>query len=102
MNLLVDKELYNLFEDLDFKNDIGLIEADKQVKELLQKYFYSYKQIASVVLVTEDHSFGYWQEDITFDHSFFNSEIYRIAEEKKGVVSIYQPIITIKLWVKRL
>lgn len=90
LNLLVDKELYNLFERMDFNNDIGLIEADKQVKELLQKYFYSYKQIASVVLVTEDRTFGYWNDDITFDQSFFNSEIYRMADEKKGG-SFYLP-----------
>ncbi|MNO72570.1 Sensor histidine kinase YpdA [compost metagenome] len=90
LNLLVDKELYHLFERMDFNNDIGLIEADKQVKELLQKYFYSYKQIASVVLVTEDRTFGYWNDDITFDQSFFNSEIYRMADEKKGG-SFYLP-----------
>ncbi|MFB9276203.1 cache domain-containing sensor histidine kinase [Cohnella cellulosilytica] len=90
LNLLVDKELYSLLHELDFNEYLELTEADKEMQELLKKYFYSYPQIASVALVTEDHTFGYWKDDITFDRSFYDSEIYRLAARKQGG-SFYVP-----------
>lgn len=86
LNLLVDQQLYEIFCDLDWGDTVALLNANEDVKEILQKYFYSYQQISAVSLVTDIYTFGYGNAGFSFDESFFEGDIYKETKQKHGGV----------------
>lgn len=84
LNLLVDEELYKIFNELDWENPIITGDVNDDVKDILQKYFFSYRQIASVFLLTDVFTFGYGEKDVIYGKNFFESELYRKVERLEG------------------
>lgn len=84
LNLLVDEELYKIFSEMDWENSVSLGETDDDIKGILQKYFYSYQQIASVFLITDVYTFGYGDKDVIYGESFFESDLYEKVEKLEG------------------
>lgn len=84
LNLQVDKELYMLLNKLNVGNEAELIQANKDIKAILFKYFDSYPKAVSTMLVTDFYTFGNRYEDIILGNSFFNSSIYKSIKRNNG------------------
>lgn len=84
MNLQVDKDLYTIFDKLNYNDEAEVIQANKDVKEILFKYFDIYPKAVSTMLITDFYSFGNRYEDIILGKSFFGSNIYKSVMQKNG------------------
>lgn len=84
LQLLVDEALYKLFDELDWHNTAELLTANREVNEILKKYFESYTQISYVYLVTEEYLFGYSNSEGGQCDNFKESSLYQQVIEMEG------------------
>lgn len=91
LNLLVDEELYEIFDELNWKNPVLLEEANDDIKDILQKYFFSYPQVSSVFLMTDVFTFGYGEKAVIYGRNFFESDLYQQVKELEGGV-LFSPM----------
>ncbi|MEK3732023.1 sensor histidine kinase [Paenibacillus sp. FSL M8-0334] len=85
MALFVDKDLFQIFNQLDPKNQADIFEADRQVSSVLRKYFSLNEDVYAYQLWTSYFNFGQRlpQGDPT------QSDIYRKAQEAGGKIVWY-------------
>lgn len=84
LQLLIDETLYELFDEMDWHNTAELITANKDVNEILKKYFESYTQISYVYLVTEEYLFGYSNSEGGQCDNFKESSLYQQVIKMEG------------------
>ncbi|OWR29569.1 two-component sensor histidine kinase [Saccharibacillus sp. O23] len=85
MALFTDKDLFELFNDLDPTSGSELLAADRQVSDVLRNYFSQFEDVYAYQLWTSYFTFGQQlpQGDPT------RSEVYRTAEQAGGKLVWY-------------
>lgn len=86
LRLLVDEELYEIFNDTAWEDTVALREAEEDIRSILQKYFYSYSQVVSAYLVMGNNAFGYGDREVMYGQNFYESELCRKAAGMEGGV----------------
>ncbi len=85
MALFTDKDLFELFNDLDPSSGSELLAADRQVSDVLRNYFSQFEDVYAYQLWTSYFTFGQQlpQGDPT------RSEVYKTAEQAGGKLVWY-------------
>lgn len=82
--LMVDCDLYRVFDQQSQLDDYGRLQADKQIRIILNRYFSDVDGLYSVNLVTRDFLYGNKTNNTFPPANFYLSELYAMATEANG------------------
>ena len=80
----LDYDLYNIMQNLENRDDYGLLIDDKEINNLLFKYF-NFSDLYSTHIITPYYNFG--SGKIPIKNGFYkNSKLYDISSESNGAI----------------
>ena len=85
--MVVDPDLYSLFEGYNTEDESNLLRLNYQVSVIISKYFSMYEDVYSAYIVTSNFSFGSNSKMFIPQGVFYKTSIYSDAVEAKGKTS---------------
>lgn len=82
LRLILDKDLYSVFSNIKPNDDYELLKTDKQVSQILDKYFSQYEDVYSTYIVTSYFRFG--KTVLSKGNEFSKTRLYSSALKHEG------------------
>jgi len=82
--LMVECDLYQIFDQPEVLDDYGRLQADKQIRVVLNRYFSEVDGLYSVQLVTRDFVYGDRSNNTFPAANFYQSELFAAATQANG------------------
>lgn len=84
MQLVIDEELFNIFNNQLPTDDLDLLKLDRRVNRILDKYLGQYSFLYSTLLVTDNFQFGTYDVTAGKQAQFKDTDLYKEALANKG------------------